>query len=974
MRKFSLLFILISFCSLVIAQTGRISGTIIDGKTGETLPGAQALVEGTTKGAQADFDGKFSINNVPAGKITLIVSYISYNTKKITDIIVKDGDVTDINVQLDVASSQDLGEVEVVVTLNKENNTALVLQQKNNASVSDGISAETIKRTPDKNTSDVLKRVSGASIQDNKFAIVRGLNERYNAAYLNGAPLPSSESDRKAFAFDIFPSNMLDNLVITKTARPDMPGEFAGGIIDISTKNIPEKNFVSVSVAGGYNTITTGKDQTYYKGGKKDWLGIDDGTRAMPGQIPAIENYPYIKSEQADLAKSLPQMDWGTYQKKFSPNNSFQVSAGYNIKLKERDFIGIIASVSYNKTNNFLKAVRNSWSDNNDPARPSQLDAVFTDNIYSYQILAGGLLNVSFKINSNHSISSKNLYSINSDDRTIIRTGEGNLTEANPTLSKTNSYWFTSNKIASSQLIGEHYLPKAKLKIAWVGAYTNVKRDVPNMRRNSYGRLKYISDPSEPNPYDTTYQAIISPSSVGNDYGGFMFWSSLKEDIKSFKADASRQFKISEDFSFELKLGGQTQQRSRTFTARQFGYTKYGTGFPLAFNDSLLFLDNNQIFLNQNMGLIAPGKAGFKLTEGTHAQDSYEASSVLNAGYLMADVKFKKWLRVVGGARVESYNQKLTYPDPLFVINQKKITTDSVVVDVLPSANLIFSLNDKQNIRLSYSKTLNRPEFRELAPFGFYDFTTLFFTTGNDTLQRAKITNYDLRYEIYPGRGQLFSASVFYKDFLNPIEQIARTNANEITYANLSKAKCYGFELEYRIVLGVFVKNDSSTIGKILNNLTLFTNFAYIKSVVDVSNLKSKPEGTPNTRQLQGQSPYLFNAGLSYVDNDLGYSISGIVNRVGQRISVVGNYGTQLDIWESGRTVVDLSASKTFLKKKQLEIRVTARDILAKTQIQYLYNKKDPKDKDTRLDKSKDDIVRTIQNGSTYALQITYKF
>ncbi len=951
------------------AQTGRISGTIMDAKTGETLPGATVLIEGTQRGASADFDGKFAINNVPAGKVTLVVSYISYTTKKIAEVTVKDKDVTDVNIQLEPSASNDLQEVEVVVTLNKENNTALVLQQKNNASVSDGISAETIKRTPDRNTSDVLKRVSGASIQDNKFAIVRGLNERYNAAYLNGAPLPSSESDRKAFAFDIFPSNMLDNLVITKTARPDMPGDFAGGVIDISTKSIPEQNFVSVSVGSGYNTITTGKDQYYYKGGNRDWLGLDDGSRKMPVQIPEIENFPIAPQDKAALAKSLPEKDWSTYKKTYAPNMSFQVATGYNIKLKERDFIGILASVSYNKTNNFFTSTRNSFSDNSDPSRASQLDATFNDDNHTTQILAGGLLNLSCKINSNNSLSSKNLYSINSNDQTIKRQGAANLFETNPALSKSTAFWFTSNRILSNQLIGDHYIPTAKIKINWVGSYSYVRRDVPELRRNIYGRFKYISDPSNPSPSDTVYQAALSPSSVGNDYGGYSFWSTLSEDIKSMKFDVSRPFKVSENFNFDLKLGGMGQKRERNFTARQFGYTLYANKLGLT-DYSILSQDESQIFSNQNMGLLSSGLGGLKLTEGTHPRDSYKASAVLMAGYAMADLKYKQWLRAVLGARVESYNQKLTFPDERYNINKEFITKDTTVVDILPSGNLIFSLNEKQNIRLSFSQTLNRPEFREIAPFGFYDFTTLFFTSGNDTLRRAKITNYDLRYEIYPGRGQLFSASGFYKDFKDPIEQVARTNANEISYTNLPKAKCYGFELEYRIIIGTFLKNDSSALGRILNNLTLFTNFAYIKSVVDVSSLPSRPADAPKTRALQGQSPYLVNAGLSYVDNDNGFSISAIVNRVGQRISVVGNYNTQLDIWENGRTVLDAQASKNFLKNR-LEIRITARDLLAKTQLQYLYN---DKNSNGRFDKDKDDIIRTLKYGSTFGLQITYKF
>lgn len=973
MIRFCTLFLFISLTAF--SQTGKITGKIIDAKTGETLPGATIILEGTTKGASADFDGNFSLNSVPVGKITLVASYISYDSKKITGVEVKENDVTNINVQLSPSSSQDLQEVTVTVELVKENNTALVLQQKNNISVSDGVSAETIKRTPDRNTSDVLKRVSGASIQDNKFAIVRGLNERYNASYLNGAALPSSESDRKAFAFDIFPSNMLDNIVITKTARPDMPAEFAGGIIEINTKSIPEKNFISVSAQGGYNTITTGKDQQYYKGSKSDWIGLDDGMRAMPKVIPEIENYPTLNASKAQLAKDVTTTDWGIYDKKFSPNYAFQLAAGYNIKLKDRDFIGVLASVTYNRTNSFFTANRNFFANANpDPNVPSQLANVYSDKTYATQTLAGGLLNLSCKITPNHSISWKNLYSINSDDRTILREGSANVNDPNPTLQKSNALWFTSNKITSTQLNGDHFIELLKLKITWVGSYSDVKRDIPNLRRNSYSRYTTFLDPMYPNSADTTYKADISSSSVGNGYGGSMFWSTLTENIKSFKADVSRPFKVSEHLKFELKLGGLMQFRERTFIARSFGYTTYGgaPGFgAVTFVDSILYEDQNHIFANQNMGLMAPGYGGFKLTEGTHAQDSYKAASNLKAAYAMVDIKFKQWFRGVFGARVESYRQMLTYPDKLFVVNKKYVTKDTTVLDILPSANLIFSLNDKQNIRVSYSQTLNRPEFRELAPFGFFDFNTQFFTSGNDSLKRAKIYNYDLRYEIYPGAGQLFSVTGFYKDFVNPIEQIALTNPNEISYTNLPKAKCYGAELEYRLVIGSFYKNDSNLIGKILNNLTLFANFAYIKSEVDISNQPNQAGSViAKTRPLQGQSPYIFNAGLSYIDNVNGFSLSGMVNRIGERIYVVGNSSTQPAIWENGRTVVDLQFSKSFLKNK-LEVRFTIRDLLAKTQLQYFYNNRD---NDTRFDKKKDDVTSVFQYGTTYALQVSLKF
>ena len=348
MQKYLTILTLLFFTTLLRAQTGRISGTIIDSKTGETLPGATILVEGTSRGASADFDGKFSINNVPAGKVTLVVSYISYTTKKIGGVVVTANDVTDINVLLEASSSADLQEVEVVVTLNKENNTALVLQQKNNASLSDGVSAETIRRTPDRTTSDVLKRISGVTIQDDKFVIIRGLNERYNASYLNGTPLPSTEPDKRAFAFDLFPANMLDNIVINKTATPDMPGEFAGGIVFVNTKSIPEKNFVSMSVGGGYNTITTGKDKITYNGGKLDKLGFDDGSRNMPSQIPAFKDKAtWIGSGDQARVATYFKNDWAYSTSKFSPNTNFQLAAGYNFKRKEKDFLGVILRAAF---------------------------------------------------------------------------------------------------------------------------------------------------------------------------------------------------------------------------------------------------------------------------------------------------------------------------------------------------------------------------------------------------------------------------------------------------------------------------------------------------------------------------------------------------------------------------------------------------------------------------------------------------
>ncbi|MCK6693063.1 MAG: carboxypeptidase-like regulatory domain-containing protein, partial [Thermoanaerobaculia bacterium] len=269
------------------AQKGSISGKIIDAKLAEGLIGCTVKVDdGAAGGAITDYEGRYMIANIPAGKHTITVTYTGYTDKRIEEVEVKNGEATTVDIALEDAANQVIAEV--VITANAQRSTmgALTILQKNSAFVADGISAEIIKRTPDRTTSDVIRRVSGASIQDNKFAVIRGLNDRYNIALLNGALLSSTEPDRKAFSFDLFPSAMLDNLVVVKTATPDLPGEFAGGAILVNTKDIPEENYVRVNVGGGYNTVSTFKPYMTAQGGGTDFLGMDDGTRALPAGYP----------------------------------------------------------------------------------------------------------------------------------------------------------------------------------------------------------------------------------------------------------------------------------------------------------------------------------------------------------------------------------------------------------------------------------------------------------------------------------------------------------------------------------------------------------------------------------------------------------------------------------------------------------------------------------------------------------------
>ncbi|MCX6181173.1 MAG: TonB-dependent receptor [Bacteroidetes bacterium] len=982
-----LLTLTISIISTALfSQSSSIKGKILDAGSAAPIPGVTVRIDSSTIATITDLDGFFKINNIQPGTYNLI-----YDGGKLYDlaskiIVVLSSEPADASIALDRAPIKTDGII-IRRTKPKQDNVVGFLEgQKKAVTVGDGYTAEQAKLTPSKDVSDVLKKVNGASIQDNKFVIIRGLNDRYNAAYLNDAPLPSSESDRKAFAFDIFPSNMLDNLIITKTASPDLPGEFAGGIIKINTKNIPDQNFQSFSISGGYNAITTGKKQITYQGGQWDWLGVDDGSRAMPSVIPDKDHFPINIDDQAALAKKT-NVDWSLQNKTFAPNLNLQYSLGFSDTLAGKPF-GVIMALTYNKSSNYNETIRRGWTGNGaDNTTASQLDFDYLDKVYSEKVLAGSLANFSVKMNRNNVLSFKNIYSINSDDRVISRSGSTNPLESNPTLIQSDATWFTGNKIYSGQLIGEHYLPKQKMKINWVGSLSNIERSIPNLRRNIYSRLTNINDPGNPNPTDTVYTANIGGANVGSNYGGGMFFSENKENIYSFKADVSHPINIKKSIN-EIKVGVFYQNRNRAFFARQLGYTKYSkVGGDVTFDETLLYLSRGEIFSNENMGLITPpengnnGVGGFKLTDGTKYTDAYNASSSLLAAYVMADNKYKA-VRLVWGARMESFSQQLH----ALKADQSKLNINLAKLDVLPSANFIYSINKEQNLRASYSQTLNRPEYRELAPFAFYDFNTNFVISGNDSLRRAKIHNMDVRYEIYPDKkGEVFSVSGFYKEFIDPIEQISRVDVtNEISFRNVPKATNYGVELELRLLLStIFSKADSlKGLNKFLTNTTAFSNLAIIRSVVDVTSIIGSQDAT---RPLQGQSPYVFNSGIQYVDTAFGMTVSLSYNTIAPRIYIVGNIN-EPNIWENGRNFIDLQVTKSLWHKK-LDLKFNVQNLLAQRQIFYqnrdlgatygnFFNTiltGDAKNKNG-YNTEEDDLVWSTSFGSTFSLSATLKF
>jgi outer membrane receptor protein involved in Fe transport len=737
---FTLLFVLIA--SLSFTQ-GSISGTVTDGKTGETIPGVKILIESLQKGVYSDLDGNFKFSGLPVGTYELSFKYGSYNTKVVTGVIVKNNENTTLNVSLD-AAVQDIQEVTVVVTVNKESNSNLLQLQKNNAGMVDGISSESIKRSPDRTTSDVLKRVSGASIQDNKFVIIRGLNDRYNTALINGLPLPSTEPDRRAFSFDIFPSSMLDNMLIYKTASPDLPGDFAGGVIVLNTKDIPEKNFVSFGVGGSYNTQSTFKEYQTYNGTKQDWIGWGESGRWMPGNMPSTEEYKAMISNISTRfeASKLLSNNWGINTNARMPlGQNYQMAFALTKKVFKND-LGIIGGVNYNYNRRFQDVQRADFDDNGNALFEYQ------DDTYRENVLWGGMLNFAYKLGDNNRLSFKNMYSTNSEDMVIIRNGTNYDADR---IDYATAMQYTSNRILTSQLSGDHFLPKSKIRLKWGLNHSNTQTVVPDLKRMLYYKNRFEQGTIS----DSVFTAYVPFGSPTPDYAG-RFFSEMNEKLYSTMAEVVIPYKLNKETS-QFKFGYASSFKDRYFNARVFGYAINNAA---QFNYDLLYLPQDEIFADTNMTM-----KGFRLGETTNPSDSYTAGSTLHAGYLMTDQKIGK-IRAVYGLRVESFEQWLnsrTYGgDTIEIINPN--------LNWLPSLNLTYALNKKTNIRVAASRTVVRPDFRELAPFSFYDFNSSSAVVGNDTLKSTNITNLDLRFEWYPGNGQILSFTGFYKNFENAIE------------------------------------------------------------------------------------------------------------------------------------------------------------------------------------------------------------
>jgi TonB-dependent receptor len=900
------------------AQKAKLSGKVTSARNESLIGVTITLKSDRNQVTKTDVEGRFSFNIDVNKKYSVVLSYVGYKTKTLEDIkATQSGEEVTLDVLLEESGVK---LADVTVSANRSSNkgstdNALISFQKNTNTVASVISAESIKRSPDRNTAEILKRTPGTSIQEGIYIIVRGLADRYNQAMLNGILLTSTEPDRKTFSFDLFPAQIIDNIIINKAFVPELPGEWAGGLIQVNTKDIPTKNFLNIQFATSYNTQSTGKDFFKDKGGKTDWYGIDDGTRSLPNGYTTKSNFDTSNvAFKTSLGKTMAN-NWVPVKSVATPNYSFQLNGGFSSTLWGKKIGGMIGV-------NFAENQRiqdNLNQQNTLEANKFSMIYKYDDKKYITDINMGAIAGFSIYLNPLNKISYKAIVNVKSNNSFTQRFGNE---YSRGDLMKGNEFTFAQNTFFTNQLNGEHSLSN-KLKFNWYGAFNILDSYSPDQRRLLYTKSATGSD-----------SYVLNISNSLSQQSGSRIFQSLSDYIYTGGGDLTYKLKQN-----TIKAGYMIQVKDRIYDAALFA------NFLPKDNPALRALPADVVFAPENFGNGTDNKFGFDAIKGRNFR--YMANTILNAGYLQFDNKVSEKVRMVWGLRVENFDQ---------LVGSVKVWdprhTYSKVTDYLPGLNTTIKLNQNSNLRITASQTVIRPELRELSFLNIFDFELNASVQGNPNLKRTKITNTDIRYELYPGSGEVLTAGVFYKNFENAIEQIfseGSGGASTFSYQNAKNAITYGVELEARKKLNKY--------------FTFQANASFINSKIKDENLKLE-------RQLQGQSPYLINVGLLYDVVEKGFNATLLFNQIGERIYLVGDMqagSASPDIYEAPRALVDFQMSKKVMNNKA-EIKFSISDLLNQQQTFY----QNLNTNNVKYEKGIDAVRFSRKFGSTFGISFNY--
>ncbi|WP_166648032.1 TonB-dependent receptor [Hymenobacter sp. UV11] len=858
---------------VVLAQrTGSIEGTYKDGKNQEAIIGSTVRLENTTIAGPTDEKGHYLLTNVPAGTYTVIITSVSYKPLTVPKVVVTAGKTTALSGKLDPDNTQ-LSEV-TVSGVRRTNTEVSVINEIRQANVVvSGISSEQIVKTQDRDAAEVVRRIPGVTIVDNRFIQVRGLSDRYNTVWLNDVTAPSSETDRKSFSFDIIPSSLIDRVLVFKDPSPELPGDFAGGLVKVYLRKpvFNERQF-TVNYSSGYRQGTTGREFYTDQPHSGDAFGFGATKRDLPNGMPPLST-AYQQYERDFYAKQLDN-NFGIFKTQAMPDMRFNAAYLDQIKVGGLE-IGSVSSLNYTNTYTHFNVNRNLYD-----ASGGRTDQ-FRDDQSTQNIRLGAIQNFSLVLPHGGRLELRNLFSQQARNQQVTREGRDDAGVLNR---RSYLQGYQGRTTYTGQLAGTHKAADEKTSFDWVGGYGYSARNEPDLRRVSY----QVTPGTDTTP---EVQTVLTPAAGQVDVNNAgRLYQKLNEHIFTLNANLKRTVPVA-GRQVEIGAGTYLEYRRRSFNARAFGYSLNTGGVGGLKNE-----DVGNIFAPGNIGT-----DGYRLDEDLNSTYRYSAHNELEAGYLSFNIPFTDQLKLVTGARFERNVQAISTGLNGQPVNQT-VTTNFL----LPSANFSYNFNATNLVRASYGRSLNRPEFREAAPFFYYDFDFNVLNYGSlylapDTpLKVATIDNFDLRYEWYPTPGELVHVGAFYKNFQNPIENVVVLTSNlAYTFANAPSAYAYGVELD--------LKKNLAFASDRLKNLSLVFNASLIKSQVT---LGDGIVAWNNKRALQGQSPYVFNGGLYFNTPDNAWQVTALYNVFGPRILFAGS-DQYPDVVELPRHTIDFSLTKT---------------------------------------------------------------
>jgi outer membrane receptor protein involved in Fe transport len=933
------LFITLCFAPTASAQTGTIAGVVVDSETGETLIGVNVVVDTLGAGAATGLDGDYRIPGVPVGAYDVTFSYLGYQQQRVTGVEVDAGETTtlDVTMREEALELEGGGEVVVEATAIRDNEAALLKDRQKAAAVSDAISAETISKSGSSDAADAMERVTGASVVGGKYVYVRGLGDRYANTQLNGAALPTADPDRRAVQFDLFPSNLLENIVTLKTFTADQPGNFSGGLVNISTKSFPDDFELRLSASTGFDTQTQFTDDFLtYRGGDTDWLAIDDGTRALPKILedPAVEipNHIRARSDGA-LAQQLTDISQAfnpamALERAQTPvNQSYAASLGNQHGLGPGR-LGYVLSLNYGHSSRYYEDGRTErynvtgLDDNGDPLLSPEV--LLNDSRGTEEVSWGGIANATYRLGARHELGVNSLYSRSAESTARLLSGTFPLQFDDDRLFVDRALLYVERELYSVQLRGRHQLPGLLgAEVEWLGTLSETELDEPDQRFFSNVRTQID---------DTTYSFGLQ---VVGEGGQRRFYRNTAEGVRGGQADVTVPFTLFGRRS-QVKVGGRYDRTDRDAWERRFDLQNDRATFAGG-DDNLGDIDG---YLGQ-LGVIDTTASG-RYVIGSYISENrnnpfvlgnnYDGALEVAAGYVQTEIAPLERLRVILGARLESTRQTITTQrvDSVVVATQDTVYAGGRIEadDVLPSVNVVYALTGTMNLRAAATRTLARPTFLEFSPGGRLDFSLGDLVTGNPQLDRSLITNFDLRWEWFNAPGELLAVSGYYKNIQDPIERAIISSNGTQSYRNVESADIYGVEFEVRQRLGRLIPAFAEI--PVLDGLALGLNASFVQSsiAIDSTELALRraidPEAS-DTRALQGQSPYLVNADLTYENFETGTNVGLYYNVFGRRLSRVSG-GNIPDIYEEPSPQLDFIASQDLFRDWSL--KVTAKNIL----------------------------------------------